>query len=143
MSNFQAFMRQNKIKKQNVKYAASSSFTDEKGEKILWEFRQVPSREVGVIREDCMKKIPVMGKPGAYRQEFNGTLFAHKLICKSCVFPDLYNVELQNDYNVATPEELLYELVENPGDYSDLVLFVQNLNGFNATLDDKVDEAKN
>ena len=42
-----------------------------------------------------------------------------------------------------TPEELIKEMVDSPGEYSDLCDFVQGLSGFDVTLDDKVEEAKN
>ena len=42
-----------------------------------------------------------------------------------------------------TPEELIYEMIDNPGEYTELADFIQNFNGFDETLQDKVDEAKN
>ena len=41
-----------------------------------------------------------------------------------------------------TPEDLLKEMIDDPGEYNELLLFIQNFNGF-STLDDKVEEAKN
>ena len=66
-----------------------------------------------------------------------------KLIVASTVYPDLYDKELQDSYGVMTPEELLYALVDNPGEYQDLNVWVQQYQGFAKSLDDKVDEAKN
>ena len=42
-----------------------------------------------------------------------------------------------------TPEELLYAMVDDPGEYQDLVVWMQNFQGFNKSFADKVDEAKN
>ena len=41
-----------------------------------------------------------------------------------------------------TPEELVQEMVDDPGEYSDFSAFVQQYNGF-TSMDDKVAEAKN
>ena len=57
--------------------------------------------------------------------------------------PDLYNVELQNSYGVKKPDDLLMAMVDDPGEYNALVAFVQNLQGFNTSFNDLVDEAKN
>lgn len=57
--------------------------------------------------------------------------------------PDLYDKELQESYGVATPGDLLFAMVDSPGEYNDLIAYVQKLQGFNVTLDDKVKEAKN
>ena len=34
-------------------------------------------------------------------------------------------------------------MVDDPGEYNDLAAFVQKLNGFDVSFDDKVEEAKN
>jgi hypothetical protein len=34
-------------------------------------------------------------------------------------------------------------MIDDPGEYQDFASFIQNFNGFNTTLEDKVDEAKN
>ena len=61
----------------------------------------------------------------------------------SIVEPNLYNAELQDSYGVKTPEDLLKEMVNDPGEYNDLAAFIQQFNGFNTTMEDKVEEAKN
>ena len=66
-----------------------------------------------------------------------------KLLCASVVEPNLYDKELQDSYGVMTPEDLLTEMIDDPGEYNDFVVFVQNFNGFNTTLNDKIEEAKN
>ena len=42
-----------------------------------------------------------------------------------------------------TPEDLIKEMIDDPGEYQDFVTFIQNFNGFNVSLEDKVDNAKN
>ena len=41
-----------------------------------------------------------------------------------------------------TPEELIKEMVDDPGEYADFSAFVQKYNGF-TSMDDKVEDAKN
>ena len=57
--------------------------------------------------------------------------------------PDLYDAELQDSYGVKTPEDLLLAMVDSPGEYNDLAAYVQKFQGFDVSLDDKVQEAKN
>ena len=59
------------------------------------------------------------------------------------VVPDLYDAELQDSYDVKTPEDLLKALVDDPSEYSDLRTFIQELSGFDADLGEEVEEAKN
>ena len=44
---------------------------------------------------------------------------------------------------MSTPEDLLKEMVDNPGEYQDLATFVQKVSGFNQTFEEDIEEAKN
>ncbi len=143
MSKFTRFMKANKKIKENVFYAATKSLCDENGQPLPWEFRHISSAQNEAIREDCMKDVPVTGKPGMYRPKLNASQYIRKMIAESVAEPDLYDRELQDSYGVATPEDLLLAMVDDPGEYNDLAAFVQKFQGFNISFDDKVDEAKN
>ncbi len=133
MSEFSRFMRSCKIVKPNEKYPATRSLTDENGEPLLWEFRRISSRENALLQEEIMSAENIRGKSSEY---------IHRLIAKSVVFPNLYDKELQDSYGARTPEELLYAMVDDAGEYSELALFVQKLQGL-IPLSERVDEAKN
>ncbi|MCD8067768.1 MAG: hypothetical protein LUE87_02530 [Lachnospiraceae bacterium] len=143
MSNFAKFMRANKVVKSNEKYAATKSLCDENGEPLEWEFKHITSRENEVIREACTVEVPVTGKQNMYRPKVKSSEYIKKMIVASTVDPDLYDAELQDSYGVKTPEDLLMELVDDPGEYNDLASFVQKLQGYDVSFDDKVKEAKN
>ena len=143
MSNFSRFMKKNKIVKENTTYAATKSLVDEKGNPLEWTIKPLTTKENDDIRDECMIEVPVTGKPGVYRPKLNTSKYIAKMICASVVEPNLYNKELQDSYGVMTPDELLKEMVDDPGEYQALASFVQDFNGFNSTLDDKVAEAKN
>lgn len=143
MSDFTRFMKKNKAAKNNTVYAATKSLTDENGKPLLWTLRPVSSRENEEIRDECVDNEPVKGKAGQYRPVFRTSQYVARLICASIVEPNLNNKELQDSYGVMTPEELLFEMVDNPKEYQDFAAFVQNFNGFGETIDDKISEAKN
>ena len=143
MSNFSKFMKQNKITKENTTYAATKSLVDENGEPLLWTIKALSTTENENIRESCMSEVQVTGKPNLFRPKLNTSKYIAKMICACVVEPNLYDKELQESYGVMTPEELLQEMVDDPGEYQDFAAFVQNYNGFNETFNDKVNEAKN
>lgn len=143
MSNFSYFMKANKKAKQNVFHPVTASLCDANGKPVEWEFRHITSKENDAIREDCTKEVPVTGKPGMYRPRVDGSKYTKELLTKSIVTPDLYNAELQDSYGVKTPGDLLMAMVDDPGEYNALVAFVQDLQGFNTSFNDVVDEAKN
>ena len=65
------------------------------------------------------------------------------MIVTATVFPDLYDKELQDSYGVMTPEELLYAMVDDAGEYQEFTLWMQKYQGFTKSFEEKVDEAKN
>ena len=142
MSNFSKFMKANKIQKQNVMHPVTKSLTDDKGRPLLWEIKPLTTKENEAIRESCTIEVPVKGKPNQYRPKVDMNKYQAKMICAAVVSPDLNNAELQNSYGVMSAEELIKEMVDDPAEYTDLMVFVQNISGFK-TLQDEVEEAKN
>ena len=65
------------------------------------------------------------------------------MIVASTVYPDLYDAKLQDSYGVKTPEDLLYAMVDNAGEYQEFTVWMQKYQGFTQSLDDKVEAAKN
>lgn len=139
MSQFSMFMRQNKKPKENAFYAATSSLCDETGSPLQWELRHITSKENEELRDSCMAE-KTEGKNRV--QRLKTAEYIAKVIAASVVKPDLYNAELQDSYGVKNPVELLYALVDDPGEYGRLAAFVQQLQGFE-TIEEKAEQAKN
>ncbi|SEM12754.1 Phage XkdN-like tail assembly chaperone protein, TAC [Paenisporosarcina quisquiliarum] len=142
MSNFTAFLSQNAIKVENVKYAASKRFINEDGKPVEWEIASITSDEDELLRKTCTKRIPVPGKRNAFMPETDFNAYITKQAVKCTLFPNLNDVELQNSYGVMGGEALL-KVMLTPGEYADYVAKVQEVNGFNVPLEDAVEEAKN
>lgn len=136
-------MKENKKEKENEFYAPTLTLCDENGEPLKWEFKHITSKQNEELRDANTTEVPIPGKPNMFRQKVNTRKYIASLIVASTVFPDLYDSELQDSYGVKTPEDLLFAMVDDVGEYQDLTLFVNKLQGFDKTLDDKVDEAKN
>ncbi len=143
MSKFSRFMKQNKIKKENTTFAPTKSLLDENGEPIKFIIKPLTTKENEDIREACTVDIPVTGKPNMFRPKLNTSKYLAKMLCSCIIEPNLFDKELQDSYGVMTPEDLIREMIDDPGEYQDFVVFVQNFNGFNVSLEDKVDNAKN
>lgn len=144
MSKFARFMKHNKKEKENGFYAPTASLWDqEAGKPLEWEFRHLTSKENDSLRDACTMDVQVTGKPNMFRPKLNTSQYLNKMICTATVCPDLYDAQLQDSYGVKTPEELLYAMVDDSGEYSDLCVWMQRFQGFSRTLEDKVVEAKN
>lgn len=143
MSNLNRFMKNNKKKRENGFYAPTASLTNEEGEPLKWEFAPMKSKRNECLRDECTIDIQVKGKPNMYRQKLDTSNYLVKMVAESVVTPNLYDEKLQDSYGVKTPEELIYEMVDDPGEYQELCVWVQKYQGFTKTLDEKKDEAKN
>lgn len=142
MSGLTRFMKQNKKQRENTKFAATKSLVDDKGNTLLWTIRPLMSSEIDKMRDDCTMEIPVSAKKGLYRSKVDATKFLCKLMCASIVEPDLHDKALQDSYGVMTPEALLQQMIDDPGEYNALGEFIQEFNNLDKALDDIVDEAK-
>ena len=142
MSNFKRFMKENKIPRENEKYAPTKSLVDEEGEPLEWEFRHIGSKENEDIRESCTFEVQVTGKPNLFRPKLNSPKYLVETIVKAAVFPDLYDKELQDSYGVKTPQELVYAMVDDAGEYNKFSAWMSKFQGFES-MDEKVKEAKN
>lgn len=143
MSKFSRFMKANKQAKTNQNYAPTTTLTDENGKPLEWEFRPITSKENEALRDACTIEVQVTGKPNMFRPKLNTSQYLAKMIVAATVVPDLYDAELQDSYGVKTPEELLYAMVDNAGEYQELTVWMQKYQGFTKTFDEKVEEAKN
>lgn len=143
MSKFTAFMKANKKVKENEHYAPTDSLIGSDGTALRWEFRHLTSKENEALREAATYDVQVTGKPNLYRPKLNTSKYLADMIVAATVVPDLYDAELQDSYGVKTPTDLLFALVDNPGEYQDLETWMQKFQGFTKSLDDKVEEAKN
>lgn len=137
------FLKGNKIKRENAEYAASTRFVDENGEPMKWIIRPIHTKENEHLKEQCITEVPVPGKFGMYRPKLDLAQYGEKLLSMAVVAPDLEDAELQDSYGVSKPGDLLKEMLDEPGEYDALLKFVQKMNGFDKSAEEKIEEAKN
>lgn len=141
MSDFSMFMAGNAEKDEVVKYVASNRFKN-KGKAVAWELKAVSSDLDETIRKECTKKVPVPGKRGQYNQETDTDKYIGKLCVASTVFPNLNDAELQDSYGVKSADALLKAMLK-PGEYTEYKAKVMEVNGYDMSMEELVDEAKN
>lgn len=141
MSDFSVFMTGAKNVNDTVKYVASKRFK-EKGKPIEWELKAVSSSLDEAIRKDCTKKVPIVGKRGQYNQETDTDKYIGKLCVACTVYPNLNDAELQDAYDVKSGDDLLKKMLL-PGEYTEYKAKIMEVNGYDMSMEELVDEAKN
>lgn len=141
MSDFSVFMAGANNSNDTVKYVASKRFK-EKGKPVEWELKAISSSLDEAIRKDCTKKVPIVGKRGQYNQETDTDKYIGKLCVACTVYPNLNDAELQDAYGVKSGDELLKKMLL-PGEYTEYKAKVMEVNGYDMSMEELVDEAKN
>lgn len=141
MSNLSAFLAQNKVKSDNVKFVVSKNFVDN-GKPIEWELRVLNADEDEAIRRESTRKVAVPGRKGAYTSEMDANTYLSKMTAACVVYPNLNDKELQDSYKVMGAEQLLKAML-NAGEYVALSGKIAEINGFNESTEELVEEAKN
>lgn len=136
-----AFLAQNVEKEGLVKFVASRRIKDENGP-IPWEICCITSKEDDAIRKACTNRKPVSGRRGMYTPELDAGEYLAKVAVRCTKYPDLNSQELQDSYGVMGAEDLLRTMLK-PGEYTDYTAKVQEVNGFDISFEEKVEEAKN
>lgn len=141
--NLSRFLKGNKKVKENTTFKPTASLTDESGEPLEFVIKPISTRENNDIMESCTIEVPVTGKPDQTRSKFLRFKYMAKFAAASVVEPDLYDAELQDAYGVKTPEDLIQELIDDPGEFTQFYEFISKFNGFDKTINDDIEEAKN
>lgn len=139
--NLQAFLAENAIKTENIKYVASKRFIDANKNPIEWEIRTITNDEDEAIRNSCKEKSFIPGTREV-SIKMNQDKYAAELICACVVYPNLNNAQLQTSYGAVGAQELVKKML-TPGEFTDLFLMVSQANGFEAGMNEKIKKAKN
>lgn len=143
MSTLALFMKGNKKQRTNGFYPATKSLLDKDGNPLMWEIKPISTKEDEAIRDACTSEVPIPGKRNQFRIKIDANAYMTKQLAASVVYPNLLDAELQDSYGVKTPDALLKEMVDDPTEFAEFAAFVREFNGFDETINDAVEEAKN
>lgn len=136
-----AFLAENALPIENIKYAASPRFVED-GKPVEWEIKAITSTEDEGLRKACTKRVPVPGKKNMFQRETDYDLYLGKLAVACTVYPDLNDAALQDSYHVMGAEALLKTML-TPGEYADYLEKIQEVCGFDTSMEEEIEEAKN
>lgn len=103
--------------------------------------KSITEAENKAIRKTC-QKISFDKKTRQKQIETDTDLYNSRLVVACCVEPNFKDAALQEKYGVRGAEDLIDRILK-PGQYTDLLIAVQEINGFADDVNDLRDEAKN
>lgn len=139
--NLKAFMAESAIQYKEVDYIASERFIDEKNNPIPWKLRILTETELSKLKAQCKKRVTNPKTQQSYI-ETDSSKLADLMIENSVIYPNLNNAQLQDSYGAVGAIDLAKKMLI-PGEYNDLILAVNETNGFNSGMAEKIKRAKN
>lgn len=127
---------------ETVKIVASERYAVD-GVPVEWEVKPITPKKNDEIRKKCTKKVPIAGKRGKYTEDFDNNKYMTMLAAECTVYPPLKEAAFQDALHVMGAEEALQKLLFLPGEFDEYCLSVMEANGFDLSMDELVDEAKN
>lgn len=103
--------------------------------------KSITEAENKAIRQGC-QKVSFDKKTRQKQTETNLDLYNSRLVTACCVEPNFKDAALQEKFGVCGAEDLINKLLK-PGQYTDLLLAVQEINGFNDDINELKETAKN
>jgi hypothetical protein len=141
-NDFSMFMKENVEDLGVVEVEVSKRFKDKDGNPVKWQIKAIDSERDSLIKKECTKKVAVNGKKGQYIPETDTDKYLAR-VCVACIiYPDLNNAELQDSYGVKSGDALLNKMLL-AGEFAELKATIMEINGFDMSMDELVDEAKN
>lgn len=139
--SLKAFMAQNALKPENEKIVVSERFVNEDGKPAKWEIRALSQKEDQELRKAATRVRG--GKRGRPRvEEVDTNEYLVKTVASAVVYPNLNDAALQDSYGVHGAEELIQKMLTS-GEYTELLIAVQELSGFDTDDEELEEEAKN
>lgn len=106
-----------------------------------FQIHSITEAENKAIRKTC-QKVSFDKKTHQKNMETDTDLYNNRLVAACCAEPNFKDAQLQARYKVMGAEDLIDALLK-PGQFVELLLAVQEVNGFSDDVNELRDEAKN
>ena len=140
MKDLKFFLRQNATLPKNEEVEVTQRFKDENGNPIKFEIKPISNELDDELRKQNTRQ--VKRAKGVYVPELDNQGYFADMTIRAVVYPDLNDKELQDSWGVMDAKELINAMLL-PGEYNVLLQAIQQLNGWDLSLDDIKEEAKN
>ena len=138
--DLKAFFMENVGEMGEEEIVVSDRFKNEKNEPVPFRVKAITEMENAEIRKSCQRR--TRGKNGILNTETDIDLYLAKLVAACILYPDFKDAALQKSWGVLGADALLRRML-TAGEFSSLLASVQEVCGFDRTLDEVKDEIKN
>lgn len=127
---------------QEVSHVISDRFKNDKGEVIPFIFKAITTERVDELEEACtivMKN----GKGKVVGSRVDNKRLMSRIAVESTVYPNFRAEEMRKAHGTEDAVEIARRVLSVAGEYSEWIVQATKVNGFDDTLEDLEEEAKN
>lgn len=112
------------------------------GKEKNMQFKPISAAKGDELRKSCRR---ITHHKGVKQVETDQDAFLAKLIIETTIFPDFKSKELQDHWGVLGADHLLAAMKSKmrDGEYAQLADLVSDINGYDRSMNDMIDEVKN
>ncbi|PAF18612.1 phage tail assembly chaperone [Terribacillus saccharophilus] len=126
---------------EEVKAPISKRFKDKEGNIVPFIFKAIPTERIDELEKLCTTFKNVKGQGRV--KDLDTQRFYARIAVETTVYPDFRSKELREAYKTEDPVEVAKKLLSVAGEYSNLITKAMEVNGFDDTLEDLEEAAKN
>ncbi|WP_371413702.1 phage portal protein [Virgibacillus sp. Bac330] len=126
---------------EEVKAPISTRFKDKAGNLIPFVFKPISTERVDEIEKMSMRNI--VRKNRVVGKEVDQSRFMARIAVETTVYPNFKAEELRKAYKTEDPVEVAKKVLHVAGEYSEWISKVSDVNGFDQSVEDLEETAKN
>ncbi|MGE6260868.1 phage tail assembly chaperone [Heyndrickxia sporothermodurans] len=135
------FMDGNADEAQEEEVIVSKRYKDRKGKVIPFIMKAITTERLDELEKECMKTQYHKGRK--IGETLDTSRFYARIAVESTVYPDFKAEELRKSYKTEDAVEVAKRVLSVGGEYSTWIEASMRINGFDDSLEDLEEEAKN
>lgn len=141
VNDISVFMPGQAEKTEEVEIPISRRFKNAEGKVIPFVFKPITTERVDEIEKQSMKMVKQKGRH--IGQELDQARFMARIAVESTVYPNFKSEQFRRAYKTEDPIEVAKKVLNVAGEYSTWLSKASEVNGFDDTLEDLEELAKN
>lgn len=128
---------------EEVSFPVSTRFRDKEGKIIKFRFKPIPTPRVDELEKECTVPVYSGSRRKKVGERVDQSRFIARVAVESTIYPDLKSAELRKAYSEQDPIAVAKKVLPIAGEYAKWLQIASEVNGFEDTVEDLEEAAKN
>ncbi|ARK26111.1 phage portal protein [Sporosarcina sp. P37] len=137
------FLPENVEETEEVALPVSRRFKDKEGKVIPFRFKAISTARVEEIEKMCMEPVYTGSRKKKIGEQLNNARYMALIAVETTLYPNFRSAELRKAYKQQDPIDVAKKMLHVAGEYAEWLKAANEVNGFDDTLEDLEEAAKN